>query len=190
MLAFRPRSLSPFPVLALLGTATACGGNSTGPAEFGLRHARDLWRQAAILDYSITVERRCVCDGANRPVVVQVSGGAAGELLGETSDRPLGGEIGYKQLHRLVSARFGDLRPRNLATAPVSADHRHRGASDRQGQGGRLSDPGVGPGHETDLGAHQTGFAGRPMRENKRVRINAWTIQPITQTPTARHVLV
>ena len=69
MLGFHPKSLSPFPVLALLGTATACGGNSIGPAEFGLR-------QAAILDYSVTVERRCVCDGANRPVVVQVSGGA------------------------------------------------------------------------------------------------------------------
>ncbi len=63
-------------LLLLLAIATACGGNATGPAEFGLRSARELWQQAAILDYSVTVERRCVCDGANRPVVVQVSGGA------------------------------------------------------------------------------------------------------------------
>ena len=89
MLAFRPRSLSPFPVLALLGTATACGGNSTGPAEFGLRHARELWRQAAILDYSITVGRRCVCDGANRPVVVQVSGGAVVSMTDAQTGDPI-----------------------------------------------------------------------------------------------------
>ena len=82
MLAFRPRSLSPFPVLALLGTATACGGNSIGPAEFGLR-------QAAILDYSVTVERRCVCDGANRPVVVQVSGGAVVSMTDAQTGDPI-----------------------------------------------------------------------------------------------------
>ena len=76
MRAFRPESLSPFPALALLVTATACGGNTTGPAELGLRSARELWRLAAIQDYSVTVERRCFCDGANRPVIVQVSGGA------------------------------------------------------------------------------------------------------------------
>ncbi len=72
---YRPLARSGQTLLLLLGTVTACGGDATGPAELGLQSARELWRQAAIQDYSVTVERRCFCSGASQPVIVQVSGG-------------------------------------------------------------------------------------------------------------------